>query len=442
MAQVWVPPGEQYFRDFTGSPLALGTVELYIPNTLTPKLSYADEGGTVVNPNPIPLDAAGACVIWGTGLYRMIAKDSGGVTVFDKVTGFVSSGGGGGGDVFGPGASIPGNFAVWSSSDGTQIADGGNVGTLAHLNTINDANWAGTALSLPHGGTGGTDAPTARASLGLGSLALLNTITSSLVTDFFSTQETNLASMLVQGVNVTIVHNAGAHTFTISASGGSGGGNVTGPVSALNGGLVQFDGTTGTLIKDSAVVPTANAFTLLGHTFSQMRTDLGLGTSALVNTGTSGATVPLLSTANTWTLAQTFTAAPVFSDQPNSRVALGLGSAAVSAATDFEPAGAYVGINAQTGTAYTLVLTDQGKLVTMSNAAANTLTVTKQASVAWPARSRIDVASLAAGQTTIVADTGVTIVSTPGLKLRAQNSGASLVRLASDSWLLTGDLSA
>ena len=49
-----------------------------------------------------------------------------------------------------------------------------------------------------------------------------------------------------------------------------------------------------------------------------------LGTAATYNIGTSGATIPLLSTANTWTLAQTFTVAPVFSDKPNSRAALDL----------------------------------------------------------------------------------------------------------------------
>ena len=44
---------------------------------------------------------------------------------------------------------------------------------------------------------------------------------------------------------------------------------------------------------------------------SAQRTTLGLGTAAVQNTGTSGANVPLLSTANTWTLAQTFSAPPV-----------------------------------------------------------------------------------------------------------------------------------
>lgn len=442
MAQIWVPPGEQYFRDFTGSPLSLGTIELYIPSTLTPKLSYADEAGSVVNTNPINLDAAGACTIWGTGLYRMIAKDSGGVTVFDKVTGFVASGGGGGGDVFGPGASIPGNFAVWASTDGTQIADGGQVGTLAHLSTVDDSNWGATPLSVPHGGTGVTSVAAIKTLLGLGDLAFLNTITASLVSDFAAAQEANLATMLVQGTNVTIVHDAGLHTFTFSASGGAGGGDVTGPGSSVNGGLVQFNGTTGALIKDSAVVPSANGFSLISAAnFAAMRTALGLGTSAVIDTGTSGAKVTLANAANTWAATQTFTLAPVFTDQPGSRSALGLGTAAVAATTDFEPAGAYSAQNNQTAS-YTLVLGDKGKLVTMAVAGANNLTVPPNSSVAFPVLSRIDLIQTGAGQTTFVQGAGVTINATPGLKCRAQNSGASLVKTATDTWQLTGDLAA
>lgn len=54
-----------------------------------------------------------------------------------------------------------------------------------------------------------------------------------------------------------------------------------------------------------------------------------LGTAAFANTGTSGATLGFLNTANTWLLAQTFTVAPVFSDASGTRTALGLGTAAV-----------------------------------------------------------------------------------------------------------------
>jgi hypothetical protein len=47
-----------------------------------------------------------------------------------------------------------------------------------------------------------------------------------------------------------------------------------------------------------------------------------------------------------------------------------------------------------------------------------------------------------AGQTTVVATGGVTINGTPGLKLRAQWSGATLIKRATDTWALIGDLSA
>jgi hypothetical protein len=64
---------------------------------------------------------------------------------------------------------------------------------------------------------------------------------------------------------------------------------------------------------------------------STARTNLGLGTAATQATGTSGATVPLLNGANTWSLGQTFTLAPVFTDASGSRTALGLGTAATQA---------------------------------------------------------------------------------------------------------------
>lgn len=44
---------------------------------------------------------------------------------------------------------------------------------------------------------------------------------------------------------------------------------------------------------------------------SGSRTALGLGTAAVVNTGTSGATIPLLNAVNTWSAIQTFSAIPV-----------------------------------------------------------------------------------------------------------------------------------
>jgi len=96
-------------------------------------------------------------------------------------------------------------------------------------------------------------------------------------------------------------------------------------------------------------------------------------------------------------------------------------------------------INAQTGTAYTLVLGDLAKLVTMDNAGAMTLTVPVNASVAFAIGDKIDILRKGAGTLTIA---GTGINGTPGLKLRAQWSSATLVKLATDTWVLIGDLAA
>jgi hypothetical protein len=91
---------------------------------------------------------------------------------------------------------------------------------------------------------------------------------------------------------------------------------------------------------------------------------------------------------------------------------------------------------------YTLVLADKTKIVEMSVAGANTLTVPLNSSVAFPVGSQINILQTGAGQTTIAATAGVTINATPGLKIRAQWSYATLIKRATDTWVLVGDISA
>ena len=99
--------------------------------------------------------------------------------------------------------------------------------------------------------------------------------------------------------------------------------------------------------------------------------------------------------------------------------------------------------NEQTGTTYTLVLADGGKLVEMNNASANTLTVPPNSSVAFPVGTQILVLQTGAGQTTLAAGAGVTINSKDGnLKLSAQWCAATLIKRATDVWVVVGDLSA
>jgi len=97
--------------------------------------------------------------------------------------------------------------------------------------------------------------------------------------------------------------------------------------------------------------------------------------------------------------------------------------------------------NAQVAS-YTTVLADAGALVEMNNGSANNLTVPLNATVAYPTGTQINILQTGAGQTTVVATGGVTINATPGLKLRAQWSSATLIKRATDTWVLVGDLSA
>lgn len=99
-------------------------------------------------------------------------------------------------------------------------------------------------------------------------------------------------------------------------------------------------------------------------------------------------------------------------------------------------------VNTQTGTTYTLALTDAGKLVTLSNASAIALTIPTNASVAFPTGTVINISQLGAGQVT-VGGSGVTINSADGdKKLRVQYSSASLTKIGTDTWLLVGDITA
>jgi hypothetical protein len=100
-----------------------------------------------------------------------------------------------------------------------------------------------------------------------------------------------------------------------------------------------------------------------------------------------------------------------------------------------------VSTSAQTAS-YTLVLGDKNKIVEMSVATANTLTVPLNATVAFPVGAQINILQTGAGQTTVTATGGVTINAAPGLKMRAQWSYATLIKRATDTWVLVGDISA
>ena len=96
--------------------------------------------------------------------------------------------------------------------------------------------------------------------------------------------------------------------------------------------------------------------------------------------------------------------------------------------------------NRQTAS-YTLVLSDADKLVEMNVATANNLTIPLNSSVAFSTGTQILLAQYGAGQTTIVSTSGVTVRSNGGkLKLNAQYSGATLIKIDTNEWYLFGDI--
>ncbi len=103
-------------------------------------------------------------------------------------------------------------------------------------------------------------------------------------------------------------------------------------------------------------------------------------------------------------------------------------------------------LNAQTGTTYTFVLADNGKLVTASNASAQTYSIPTNATAAFAVGTQINLIQIGAGQVTVAAATpGTTTVlsnaATPAQpKCRNQYAALTAIKVATDTWYVIGDI--
>jgi hypothetical protein len=89
---------------------------------------------------------------------------------------------------------------------------------------------------------------------------------------------------------------------------------------------------------------------------------------------------------------------------------------------------------------YTLVLADAGKLIRCTKATSMSIIVPLNSAAAYSVGQRVDIMQYGAGQVTISGDTGVTLRATPTNKLRATYSTASIIKIATDEWVLAGDV--
>ena len=172
----------------------------------------------------------------------------------------------------------------------------------------------------------------------------------------------------------------------------------------------------------------STAWTSLSYQASGTVTSITAGTGLSGGAITTSGTIAIDSTVATLTGTQTFTNKTLTTptlDDPKINLAF----------------------DAQTGTTYTTVLNDNGQVVTMNNASANTLSIPTNASVAYPIGTQINVLQIGAGQTTIQAVTsGTTSILSTGAtasapKARAQYSTLTAVQTSTDNWLIMGDIS-
>ena len=98
--------------------------------------------------------------------------------------------------------------------------------------------------------------------------------------------------------------------------------------------------------------------------------------------------------------------------------------------------------NAQTGTTYTLVAGDSGKLVTLANGSPITLTIPPSV---FAVGEQINIAQIGLGQVTFAQGAGVTInsagASPTAPKITKQYGGATAICTASNTFLVIGGLS-
>jgi len=161
-----------------------------------------------------------------------------------------------------------------------------------------------------------------------------------------------------------------------------------------------------------------------------------LGYAAITTTGTATLTNKTLTspTINGAALSGTITGSPTFSGTPT-----------FSAGTTLNAPIITYTINAQT-TSYTPVLSDAAAIVTLSNASANTFSIPTNGVVAYPIGASLTIIQTGAGQTTIQAVTpGTTTIASTGAtstapKLRAQYSTATVIKVATDTWYVVGDI--
>jgi hypothetical protein len=299
--------------------------------------------------------------------------------------------------------------------------------------TINDAYYTGSLNNVSFQVIAGTPAasPTVPAtpanSLALGQIAVGAGVTSILTANI-----TNYGTLATSPFMSKSAVAIGTLTYT--------------PVNALGTFQSSTSSYNQVILQNSNTGTAASADMIVNNNLSTDSTyygDFGINSSTFTGSGAFNAPNAVYVTATTGDLALGTT-----TSNPIHFVVNGGATDAMTIATTGAITGNFVStINAQTGTTYTPALTDANALVTLNNASAISVTIPTNASVAYPVGTQISFAWITgAGQPTISAVTpGTTTILSTGAtvaspKLRIANAVASALKIATDSWLVTGDI--
>ena len=241
--------------------LANGSVGMFYPGTTNPKPTWQDPNQLAMNSQPIPLDANGCAVIYGTGSYRQQLFDSLGNLVWDQLTTDTSAT----------------NNVFWA----------GTAGGTPNIITVTDAGFNGTDGSIIQFVALSTNTTTATLNpSSFGAIPITKPTASGPVS--------LAAGDITQGNVIEVVYRAGTNTFQLLSAVPSG--TNTSSVSAPQGYLTLSNDPANPIITADVTgattvyytpyvgnqVPIYNGVAFVPFTFSQLQ--LTLTANFLANT--------------------------------------------------------------------------------------------------------------------------------------------------------------
>jgi hypothetical protein len=307
----------------------------------------------------------------------------------------------------------------------TTLGSGVTGSSLTGVGTIGTGTWQGTAIAGQYGGTGvantgktitvsgntaigsSTDTVTLATS-GNTSVTLPTAGTLSTLAGSESLTNKKLGSLTTNGLVTT---SSGDGTLTVTSMGSGVATFLATPSSANLASAVSDETGSGALVFGTSPTFTTSVLTD-SSTFSLINT-----AATTVNFAGAATTLSIGSASGTTTINNGLT---------------------VAGPTVLGPA-----VITQQSAGYTLVLTDAGDIIEMTNSSAATVTIPPNASVAFPVGTQIVVIRNASGTVQFQAGAGVTLRSDASkFFISTQYSAATLVKRGTDEWYLIGNLSA